>query len=99
MTLLLSCSICSASCANGGEVTTASGLAPAGARAARGDPVTWMPSAARKPAKAAAAAGAGVIVRGRRFPGSSASSGAPPRVSRPWSTSSELIGVTLPVVT
>ncbi len=73
--------------------------APAGAACGAGRPVTPMPSAARKPANALAASGAGENVRGTVLPGSSASCGAPLAVSRPWSTSSELIGVTLPVVT
>ena len=36
--------------------------------------------------------------RGRKLPGSSASCGVPAGVRRPWSTSSEVIAVTLPVV-
>ena len=41
----------------------------------------------------------GSVDRGWKFTGSSASSGAPLLVSRPWSTSSEVIWVTSPLVT
>ena len=60
---------------------------------------TRMPWARRNEAKDAAASAAGVKERGPEVAGSSASSGLPDAVSRPWSTSSEVIGVTLPVVT
>ena len=46
---------------------------------------------------AAPTAGAGE--RGAKLAGSSASCGAPADVSRPWSTSSAVMAVTLPVVT
>ena len=39
---------------------------------------------------------AGSVERGCRLYGSSESSGVPAAVSRPWSTSSETIGVTSP---
>ena len=74
-------------------------LRGAGRRGAVAVPATLMPSASRKPANACAASSAGVKSVGWEFCQSSASCGAPLGVSRPWSTSSELIGVTLPVVT
>ena len=72
---------------------------PGDATAGRGAPSMRIPSLARNEPKAAAASAAGVSDRGRRFPGSSASCGDPLRVSLPWSTSSEVIGETLPVLT
>ena len=83
---------------SGGEETEAILAACAAAFCWPPGPVTRIPSALRKAAKAWAAWAAGSSDRGRKLPGSSASSGAPPGVSRPWSTSSEVIAVTLPVV-
>ena len=83
---------------SGGEDTLAMPAACAGAVCATGDPVTRMPSAASRAANEAAATPAGSVLRGRRLYGSSESSGAPAGLSRPWSTSRETIGVTLPVV-
>ncbi len=73
--------------------------APFGAVVAETPPSTRMPWARRNEAKDAAASAAGVKERGRKLTGLSASSGLPDAVSRPWSTSSEVMGVTLPVVT
>jgi len=73
--------------------------APSGAVVAETPPSTRMPWARRDEAKDAAAPAAGVRERGRKLTGLSASSGLPDAVSRPWSTSSEVMGVTLPVVT
>ena len=56
------------------------------------------PVGAQEGGEGAAACAAGSVDRGRKLPGSSASSGAPLGVSRPWSTSSGVIAVTLPVV-
>ena len=72
---------------------------PRGAASGAAGPRTVIPWPARNEAKARAASAAGVNVRGRKLPGSSASWGAPLAVSRPWSTSSDSIGVTLPLVT
>ena len=81
-----------------GERTAATRAACRGRRPGAAEPATWMPSRRRNPAKAPAASAAGVVDLGRKLRGSSASCGAPERVSRPWSTSSEVIGVTLPVL-
>jgi hypothetical protein len=98
ITLLLSWSICWTMADSGGEDTLAMVAAWAGAWPA----VYWvraMPSCLSRPANASAATPAGSSDRGRRLYGSSESSGAPDFPSRPWSTSSELIGVTSPVLT
>ncbi len=84
---------------SGGEDTLARPAAWAGAVRGTAEPVTRMPSAVSRPANEAAAIPAGSVVRAPRLYGSSESSGAPPAVSLPWSTSSAAIGVTLPVLT
>ena len=99
MTLLLSSSICPTRAASGGEATLATTAERAGAVCTTGMPVTWMPSAVSRAAKDPAATAAGSVERGCRLYGSSESSGVPAAVSRPWSTSSDTIGVTSPELT
>jgi hypothetical protein len=84
---------------NGGEDTLARPAAWAGAGRGAGEPVTLMPSAVSRETNEAAAVPAGSVLRGLRLYGSSESSGVPSVASRPWSTSSAVIGVTLPVLT
>src|ERR1700722_3459132 len=99
MTLLLSSSICATRADTGGEVTLASVVFVVVVAAGCGGPVTWMPSAVSRPAKALAAMAAGSWERAARLYGSSESSGWPAGVSRPWSTSRGTMGVTSPAVT
>ena len=99
ITLLLSRSIQLTIADRCGEWTLAIVTACAGAVVVAARPSTRMPRARRKAAKAPAASAAGVKERARKLSGSSASCGLPARVSLPWSTSSAVIGVTLPVVT
>ena len=99
ITLLLSRSIQPTIADSMGEWAAAMTAAPRDRVRGTGWPATRMPSRCRKRAKAAAASAAGLNERGRKFCGSSASCGVPAAVSRPWSTSSEVIGVTLPVLT
>ena len=82
-----------------GELTEPRTGALAGAAAAAGLPVTVMPSPCRNAANAETAMPTGSADRARKLTGSSASSGVPAAVSRPWSTSSEVICVTSPLVT
>ncbi len=99
ITLLLSISIHCTISASGGEATLAMVTSPGAGAAGRAGPSTRIPCLVRSEPKAAAASAAGVTDRGRRFPGSSASCGAPLRVSLPWSTSRDVIGLTFPVLT
>ncbi len=98
ITLLLSRSIQPTIAASAGERTAATCVACRGWRPAVTGPATLMPSWRSSRAKASAASTAGTADRGRKLLGSSASCGLPEGVSRPWSTSSEVIGVTLPVL-
>ena len=98
ITLLLSISIHCTICATGGEATLAMVAAPGRAVAGPAGPCTVMPSRLSQLANACAASAAGVSERGRKLPGSLASCGWPSGVSRPWSTSSAVMAVTLPVL-